>query len=235
MADVIRIDQHRRPTTGRTTPPGARRPVVERDVPIRVVRSADLPTAPAAATTVARAAAALTEPQLAARFFPLAFVAAAADLASKAWAISALSTESVALGPWLSLSLAYNRASAGGVWLGENTRALNFTATGIVVGLVIMIAPELTKVDRRAWRALALLVGAGLGNMASLLSGRGVPDFIALHRAAFGGSHGAWVLNVADVALAVGLVLLAGTAVRLTRAARLGARRGARGGAPALR
>ena len=215
MADVIRIDQHRRPTTGRTTPPGARRPVVERDVPIRVIRSADLPKASAEPrTTVARAAAALTEPQLAARFFPLAFVAAAADLASKAWAISALSVESIALGPWLSLSLAYNRASAGGVWLGENTRALNFTATGIIVGLVIMIAPELVKVDRRSWRALALIAGAGLGNMASLLSGRGVPDFIALHH-----GRGAWVLNVADLVLVAGLALLAGTVARLARAA----------------
>jgi lipoprotein signal peptidase len=100
----------------------------------------------------------------------------------------------------------------------------------VVIGLVIMLAPELTKVDRRAWRALALLVGAGLGNMASLLSGRGVPDFIALHRA----NGAAWVLNVADVALAVGLALLAGTAVRLARAARLG--RGAAGrGAAAIR
>jgi lipoprotein signal peptidase len=215
MADVIRIDQHRRPTTGRTTPPGGRRPVVERDVPIRVVRSADLPKAPAEpTTTVARAAAALTEPQLAARFFPLAFVAAAADLASKAWAISALSTDSIALGPGLSLSLAYNRASAGGVWLGENTRALNFTATGIIVGLVIMIAPELVKADRRSWRALALIAGAGLGNMASLLSGRGVPDFIALHH-----GRGAWVLNVADLVLVAGLALLGGTVARLARAA----------------
>jgi lipoprotein signal peptidase len=53
--------------------------------------------------------------------------------------------------------------------------------------------------------------------MASLLSGRGVPDFIALHR--WGGS-GAWVLNVADLALAVGLALLAGTVTRLARASR---------------
>ncbi|MBV9880806.1 MAG: signal peptidase II, partial [Gemmatirosa sp.] len=92
--------------------------------------------------------------------------------------------------------------------LGANTRAINFMATGLVIGLVVMLAPVLTRLDRRAWRGLALIVGAGLGNMASLaMGGAGVPDFIALHRA--GG--GAWVLNVADVALAIGLVLLART------------------------
>jgi lipoprotein signal peptidase len=235
MSDILRIDQPtRRPTAGRSTPPTGRRTIVERDVPIRVHRTADV--APAAARAVApRTAAALTEPQLAARFFPLACVVAAADLATKAWAVASLAGESVRLGPWLSLSLAFNRGSAGGVWLGENTRALNFTATGIVVGLVIMLVPELAKADRRSWRALALVAGAGLGNMASLLSGRGVPDFLALH---LRGAHGgAWVLNVADLALVAGLALLAGTAARLWRSSRAGraAGSGAPGGPVALR
>jgi lipoprotein signal peptidase len=218
MADIVRIDQHpRRPTTGRVTPAGGRRVVpervVERDVPIRVHRDADV------ATTVPVAAPRpLTEPQLAARFFPLVVLVAAADLATKAWAVSTLAEAPVRLGPWLSLSLAFNHASAGGVWLGENTRALNFTATGVIIGLVLMLVPELAKADRRSWRALALIVGAGFGNMASLLGGRGVPDFIALHRGP--GAAGAWVLNVADLALAAGLALLGGTVARLARAAR---------------
>ena len=137
MADIVRIDQHpRRPTVGRVTPAGSRRGVVdrvvERDVPIRVHRAADV--APAPATAAPRA---LTEPQLAARFFPLVALVTAADLATKAWAVSVLADAPVRLGPWLSLSLAFNRASAGGVWLGESTRALNFTATSVIVGVAL--------------------------------------------------------------------------------------------------
>jgi lipoprotein signal peptidase len=195
---------------------------VERVVPLATHR--------AAPTTAAAAARGMTELELAARFFPAAFAVAAVDLATKAWAVAALAERSVTLGPWLSLSLAFNRASAGGVSLGEHTRAINFTATGVVVGLVIMLVPALARVDRGAWRALALLTGAGLGNLASLLrGGRGVPDFIALRLAGR-----AWVLNVADVALVVGLALLARTVVTLARAARAEGR-GSRAPAGALR
>jgi lipoprotein signal peptidase len=166
------------------------------------------------------AATGLTELQLAARFFPAVLAVAAADLATKAWAVAALAERSVALAPGLSLSLAFNAASAGGISLGEHTRAINFTATGIVVGFLIMLVPTLTRIDRSAWRALALVAGAGLGNLASLLAGgRGVPDFIAVRVGDAG-----WILNVADVALLVGLALLARTVVRLARAARLEAR-----------
>jgi lipoprotein signal peptidase len=119
----------------------------------------------------------------------------------------------------LSLALSYNRASAGGVSLGAHTREVNFVATGIVVGLLVMLVPTLTKLHRKAWVAAALIVGAGLGNLASLASDeRGVADFIALHR----GGGAAWVLNVADLALIAGLTLLAWTAVVIARAARRG-------------
>jgi lipoprotein signal peptidase len=236
MADVIRIDQvpaRRRPTAER-----ARR-TPDRPVELPVHREAER-AAPRTArreepATVAAVARGLTELELAARFFPLVLLVVAADLTTKAWAVAALAERTVSLGPWLSLSLAFNGASAGGVSLGEHTRALNFTATGVVVGFVVMLVPALARVDRGAWRALALIAGAGLGNLVSLLrGGAGVPDFLALHV-----GDGAWVLNVADVALAVGLSLLARTVVVLARAARAESRRGAAarraGGRPALR
>ena len=80
-----------------------------------------------------------------------------------------------------------------------------------------MLAPVLARVDRRSWAAVALIVGAGLGNLASMASDpRGVVDFIAVGR---------YVLNVADVALLVGLGLLARTTFGMLRTVR-----GGRGG-----
>jgi lipoprotein signal peptidase len=214
---------HSRPMTP-VTPiePRLRRPDVSRrprlaelDVAIPVHRE------PATTRRVEPRERPLSEMALAARFFPLVAVVVAADLATKAWAATSLAARTVRLLPALSLSLHFNPASAGGVWLGEETRALNFTATGIVVGVLVMIAPQLVRVDRKSWVALALIVGAGLGNLVSLARGeRGVVDFIALHHGA-----GAWVLNVADVALAIGLALLARTTLVMLRSARSGGSR----------
>lgn len=218
MPDIVRIDRTpRRPVSHRLPPIG------DRPVTLTLHRNADRVVAAETtrATPTASPVPPLTERALAARFFPLMLAVVGLDLATKAWAVATLAGGSIALGPWLSLSLAFNRASAGGVSLGEHTRTLNFVATGLVVGLVVALAPALVRADRRGWRALALIAGAGLGNMASLFhGGRGVPDFIAVRHTA-----GAWVLNVADVALVVGLALLVGTVVRLARAA-LSIRRG---------
>jgi signal peptidase II len=190
--------------------------LVERDVTIPVYREADqlrrdeetTPDAPPEQRT-------LSERALAARFFPLAGAVVVVDLATKAWASSALAERSMRVANGVTLALSYNRASAGGVSLGAHTRDLNFAGTGVVVGLLVMLAPTLTRLHRRAWIAVALIVGAGLGNLTSLASdARGVADFIALRHAG-----GAWVLNVADVALFVGLTLLAWTTLLLAGAA----------------
>jgi signal peptidase II len=153
------------------------------------------------------------EGALAAVFFPVVLLVAALDLATKAWAVAALGAgEHTALLPGLSLALVFNTASAGGVWLGEHTRAINFAATGIVIGMLTILVPHLARVERRSTIALALTAGGGLGNLTSLASsGRGVPDFLALHH-----RGGAWVVNVADLAIFVGLALMVGTIARLT-------------------
>jgi signal peptidase II len=216
MRNVTPIEPHiRRRDVGRQP-----RPVTERGVAIPVHQ--ELPfVAPRVAPSVAPSVVPATlvrppvdEMALAARFFPLVAAVAAAELASKAWAASALADRTVNVASSLALSLAYNPASAGGVSLGEHTRAINFTATGIIIGLLVMLAPTLARVDRRSWVALALIVGAGAGNLASLAGDpRGVVDFIAVGR---------WVLNVADVALIAGLALLSRTALMLLRAVRSG-------------
>ena len=168
---------------------------------------------------VASGAATVDEAELARTFLPVAALVVALDLATKGWAAAALAGHVVHLASWLSLTLVHNGASAGGVWLGAGTRAINFAATGIVVGLLVAIAPALARVDRRSTVALALAAGGGVGNLVSLAEGgRGVVDFIALRH-----GNGAWVVNVADVALFVGLLLLGRTVLVLARAVRRGA------------
>jgi signal peptidase II len=202
MSIVTPIEPHiRRRDHGRQP-----KTVVERGVAIPLHRE-PLPAPKLVPEIVAEGA--LTERELAARFFPVAAVVLAADLVTKAWATTALADGAMRLSPTFGLALAYNPASAGGVWLGEHTRVLNFGATGVIVGLLLMLVPVLARVDRRAWVAVALIVGAGLGNMVSMAAdARGVVDFIAVGR---------WVLNVADVALLVGLALLARTTVGIAR------------------
>jgi lipoprotein signal peptidase len=158
----------------------------------------------------------LTERALAARFFPLAAAVACADLLTKLAAAAVLADgRPRGFGP-LALQLVYNVGSAGGVMLGAHTRALNLAATGVVVGLLVMLVPILARVDRRSTTALALVAGGGLGNLASLAtSARGVEDFLAWRHA-----HGAVVVNVADLAMLAGLVLLGRTLGQLVRAVR---------------
>jgi lipoprotein signal peptidase len=149
-------------------------------------------------------------------FFSIACAAAAVDLVSKQWAIAALEGHRVPLAPRLSLGLVYNTASAGGVWLGEHTVALNALATLLAIVLTCAIVLPLTRVDRATPLTLGLIAGGGLGNLASILmSPGGVPDFIALHYVG-----GAIVVNVADLVVFTGLVLLGRTLLRLGGAMR---------------
>lgn len=100
--------------------------------------------------------------------------------------------------------------------LGAHTRALNLAATGIVVGLLVMLVPTLARIDRRSTVALALVAGGGLGNLVSLaVSPRGVEDFLAWHYAG-----GMVVVNVADLAMVAGFCLLGRTVGQLVRAVR---------------
>jgi lipoprotein signal peptidase len=182
-------------------------------IPQRAARAVAGGVAAHAAALGSRAAARA----LAARFYPLALAVACVDLATKLAAGTALADGAprAAVGPF-ALQLVYNAGSAGGVLLGAHTRALNLAVTGVVVGLLVMLVPLLARVDRRSTAALALVAGGGLGNLVSLAtSSRGVEDFLAWHHAG-----GAVVVNVADVAMAAGLVLLGRTLVTLARAVR---------------
>ena len=218
MATVLPFDPHARRRTPATPATPRPRAEQERVVPIPVTRTADRAATLAApvAAAVAEAPAPLSERALALRFFPLVALVALADLATKAIAVAALGEQTIPLADRLSLHLVYNTASAGGVWLGAHTRELNMVATGIVIGMLVMLVPMLARLDRHAPTALALMAGGGVGNLASLVSSRrGVPDFLALHH-----EGGAWIMNVADLFMFAGLLLLGRTIVVLALAVR---------------
>lgn len=227
MAAVLPFD----PDFRRRTPAAdARRSARETPLSTRAVRAIAAPeliarqgAAPPRATPLPtralRAVAArpaVDELALAREFFPLVLIVALVDLATKAFAVAGLGGAPLSLGGPFALHLIHNTGAAGGVWLGEQTRAINFMLTGIVVGLLVMLVPTLARLDRRSPIGVALVAGGGLGNLVSLgISSRGVPDFLALRTA-----HGWLAINVADVALAVGLVLLARTAMGLAQLVR---------------
>jgi lipoprotein signal peptidase len=156
------------------------------------------------------------------RFLPIALVALLADLATKAMVEAWLPLGTTVGGSRVALHLVHNALSAGNVSLGPHTWTLNFTTTGILAGLLVLLVPTLARIDRRAVAGCALLVGGALGNLWSMAtSPRGVPDFLAVRHA-----DGAIVFNVADVAILLGLLVLARTVWCIARAVvREGARR----------
>ena len=197
-------------------PQAAARPVAPRRRDTPIPRRAARAVAGGVAAHSAALGVRLTDRALATRFFPLAAAVAGADLLTKLLAATLLADGAPrALGP-VALRLVYNVGSAGGVMFGAHTRALNLAATGLVVGLLVMLVPALARVDRRSTAAVALVAGGGAGNLVSLAtSARGVEDFLAWRHA-----HGALVVNLADLAMVAGLLLLGRTLWQLARAVR---------------
>ena len=210
MASVLPFD----PAFRRRTPARAHRAVTTQParptpLPRRAMRAVG--SAAIGATPV------ISETVLARRFFTAALLVALVDLLAKALAVAVLPLgELIGHGP-IALMLAYNTGTAGGMSLGVHTRAINLVSTGLVVGLLIMLVPTLARIDGRSTARLALVVGGGLGNLASLATSRkGVVDFLTLRA----GSH-AIIVNVADLAMWIGLALLAQTGLALIREIRV--------------
>ena len=155
-------------------------------------------------------------PAALASFLAITGATALCDLATKAWAVHALGGRELPVVPGLSLRLVFNTASAGGVWIGEHTWAINALATLLAVLLTGVAVLPLARIDRLAPLTLGLIAGGATGNLASLIGGpAGVADFLA-----FGYRGGAVILNVADVAVVVGLGLLVRSIVRVGGAIR---------------
>lgn len=153
-----------------------------------------------------------------ARFALIATLAAAADLLTKAVATAFLSDgRFIELSTRTAFMLVYNTGSAGGASIGPYTWAINVGVTAAAILMIMRIVSPLSAVDSRATRALALVCGGAFGNLASMLGGpEGVADFIAVDL-----PNGATiVMNVADLLLWGGALMLLPVVGRLIAAVR---------------
>jgi signal peptidase II len=147
------------------------------------------------------------------RYLSIAAAAAAADLISKEIAARALGEgHLVPLTDRFSLMLLYNTGTAGGFTVGPFTWTLNVLLTVAAIAMVMRIVSPLSAVDPRATSALALVSGGAFGNLASMLSGpNGVADFFAVRLS----GNTTIVMNVADLMLWSGSLLLVPVVLRL--------------------
>lgn len=146
----------------------------------------------------------------------IALLVTIGDLATKAAAMEILGGETTAFAHWLRLAVVHNDQGAFGWSVGGYTWQLNLALTLAAIVLTIPVARDLARVDNSAPRALGLIVGGALGNLASLVtSPYGVVDFIELDFTSVGVA-----LNVADVAAYAGLVMVLRTGVLVVAALR---------------
>jgi lipoprotein signal peptidase len=144
----------------------------------------------------------------------IALLVAALDLGSKAVAKRFLEHEPATFTSTLQLAVVHNSAGAFGWSAGIYTWQLNLALTLAAIVFMIPVTRDLARVDGSAPRALGLIVGGALGNLASLVtSPAGVIDFIALNFESWG-----IALNVADVAAYVGLAMIVRTGALITLA-----------------
>ena len=140
------------------------------------------------------------------------------DLMSKQLAAVMLANSGVASQSLLGFHffLTHNEGTAGGFWLGDSTRLINIVSMSVSIAIAALVWKSLSAIHKLAPVALGLIIGAGLGNTASLLMSSSVVDFIAYN---FGGN--VIIFNIADVAALCGIVSLAPVAMSLVRVIRV--------------
>lgn len=143
---------------------------------------------------------------------------ALADLLTKQVAVTRLTAgPDIELGDSIRLALFHNHGLAWGLSGGGQALAITLAGTALLLLAVAAVRRSLAAVDPSSPRMLGLIVGAAIGNAASLFVWpAGAPDFIALDTGA--GSEA--VVNVADVALFVGLALCCRSTWRIALALR---------------
>lgn len=151
----------------------------------------------------------------------VALLVAIGDLLTKQMALLLLTGNDAVYATWLRLTIVHNDAGALGYSFGAHTFAINVVIKTGAILLMLVASKDLARIDPAAPVALGFIVGAALGNLASLLvHPAGVVDFIAIAT----GSGRELVLNAADIAAYVGLAMLGRTAWRVFSAARSPAR-----------
>lgn len=150
----------------------------------------------------------------------IALLVTVGDLVTKAAAKRFLVNDPTHFTDTIQFAVVHNTQGAFGWSVGAYTWQLNLALTLAAIVFTLPVARDLARIDAAAPRALGLIVGGALGNLASLLtSPEGVVDFIAVSFATSG-----LVLNVADVAAYAGLGMILRTGVLLARAIRTTAR-----------
>ena len=151
----------------------------------------------------------------------IALLVAVGDWVTKEVAARAVLHEPLVFTERLRFAVIHNEAGAFGLSAGDYTWQLNLALTLAAIAFMIPVTRELARVDEAAPRALGLIVGGALGNLASLVfSPNGVVDFISIGL----GSGSEVVLNVADVAAYIGLAMVMRTAFRIVAELRRTAR-----------
>ena len=138
------------------------------------------------------------------RLAAVASVVFAIDFATKQWALRHFDASDLSMASGWHLAVVNNTHLAWGLGSSESALRLTLVLTVAVAALVLRICRPLAAVDQGAPTMLGLLVGSGAANLAdALIPPHGVVDFIA-----FTTRDGITTsFNVADVALAIGLVL----------------------------
>jgi lipoprotein signal peptidase len=135
----------------------------------------------------------------------IALLVAAGDWLTKAVAARFVGAESLEFSHRLRFAVVHNDGTAFGLSAGAYTWQLNLALTLAAIALMIPVARDLARIDQAAPRALGLIMGGAIGNLASLiLSPPGVVDFISIAV----GAHSELVVNVADVAAYLGLAMM---------------------------
>lgn len=151
----------------------------------------------------------------------IALLVAVGDWVTKAVAARVVGGDAVVFSEKLRFAVVHNDAAAFGLSAGAYTWPLNLALTLAAIVLMIPVARDLARIDDAAPRALGLIVGGALGNLASLLLGPpGVVDFISVSI----GAHSELVLNVADIAAYVGLAMMLRTGFLIVAEMRRAAR-----------
>lgn len=154
----------------------------------------------------------------------VALVVASFDLVTKAGAERALRDTAPTFDSLVGFALVHNAQGAFGWTAGAYTWQVNFALTFAAIAFMLPVSRELARADRAAPIALGLILGGALGNLVSLLtSPAGVIDFLALNFESWG-----VVLNVADIAAYVGLVMILRTGFLLAMAIRRESRESSR-------
>lgn len=135
----------------------------------------------------------------------IALLVAFGDYATKAAAAAFVGAEPTVFNKWLHFAVVNNDQGAFGLSVGSYTWQLNLALTLSAIALMVSVSRDLARIDSMAPRALGLIVGGAIGNLASLiLSPHGVVDFIAVSF----NTTSSLVLNVADVAAYAGLAMM---------------------------